>query len=146
MENFYYECIYDVLRNTTRYEEKMTKLNHLKAKITNLHSTKLQRVILDNDEPNRLEGERPALFYILQTRKRRGARMIKSVQNDHGNTQRTTKGIMRTFTTFLRRTYEPIAVDGECVTYMTEVERRELPTARRDQLEGQSHLRNYTLP
>jgi hypothetical protein len=65
MENFYYERIYDVLRNTARHEEKMTKLNHLKAKITNLHSTRFQRVMLDNDGPNRLAGERPALFHIL---------------------------------------------------------------------------------
>ena len=84
MGKFYYECIYDVLRNTARHEEKMTKLDHLKGKITNLHSTRLQRVMLDNDEPNRLVGERPALFHILQIRKRRGARMIQSVQNDHG--------------------------------------------------------------
>ena len=40
------------------------------------------------------------------------ARIIQSVQDDHGNKQRTTKGIMRAFTTFLRRKYEPIAVDG----------------------------------
>jgi len=91
MENVYYECIYDVLRNTARHEEKMTKLNHLKAKITNLHSTRLQHIMLDNDELNRLAGERPALFHILQIRKRRGARMIQSVQDDHGNTQPTTK-------------------------------------------------------
>ena len=61
--------------------------------------------------------------------------MIQSVQDDHGNTQRTTKGIMRAFTTFMRRKYEPIAVDGECVSYMTEVRRKELPTAWRDQVE-----------
>jgi hypothetical protein len=42
---------------------------------------------------------------------------------------------MRAFTTFLRRKYEPIPVDGECVAYMTDVGRRELPTAWRDQLE-----------
>jgi len=42
---------------------------------------------------------------------------------------------MKTFTTFLRQKYEPIAVDGKCFAYMTEVGRRELPTAWRDQLE-----------
>jgi hypothetical protein len=61
--------------------------------------------------------------------------MIQSVQDDHGNTQRTTKGIMRAFTNFPRQKYEPISVDGECVVYMREVGRRELPTAWRDQLE-----------
>jgi hypothetical protein len=42
---------------------------------------------------------------------------------------------MRAFTTFLTRKYEPRAVDGECVAYMTEVERRRLPRSWRDQLE-----------
>jgi len=60
MENFLYECIYDVLRNTYPHGLKMIMLNCLKAKISSLHGDKLQRVMLDNDEPNRLAGERPA--------------------------------------------------------------------------------------
>ena len=134
MENVYYECIYDVLRNTARHEEKMTKLNHLKAKITNLHRTRMQFAILDNDEPNGLAEERPALFHILQLKKRRGAITIQRVWDDHGNSQRTTKYIMRAFTIFMRRKYEPLAVDVECVAYITEMGRRELPRACRDQL------------
>jgi hypothetical protein len=46
--------------------------------------------------------------------------MIRSVQDDHGNAQRAAKGIMKAFTIFLRRKYEPIAVEGEYVAYMTE--------------------------
>ena len=37
MENFYYECIYDVLRNTYQHREKLTLLNRWKAKIVHLH-------------------------------------------------------------------------------------------------------------
>ena len=70
MENFLYECIYDVLQNTYPHGQKIIMLNRLKAKITSLHRDKLQRVMLDNDEPIRLAGERPALFHILQMRKR----------------------------------------------------------------------------
>ena len=40
--------------------------NCLKAKINSLHGDKLQRVMLDNDEPNQLAEERPAHFHILQ--------------------------------------------------------------------------------
>ena len=79
MENFLYECIYDVLRNTYPHGQKMTMFKLLKAKITRLHGEKTQRVMLDNDEPNRLTGERPALFHILQMRKRQEARMIRSI-------------------------------------------------------------------
>jgi hypothetical protein len=70
MENFYYECIYDVPRNNHPHDLKMTVLNRLKAKITTLHRTRLQRVMLDNVDPNRLEGEKLTIFHILQTRKR----------------------------------------------------------------------------
>ena len=55
--------------------------------------------------------------------------MIRSIQDECGNTQRTLKGIMRAFTTFLQRKYEPIVVDKECVTYMAEAGQRAIPTA-----------------
>jgi len=38
----------------------MIMLKRLIAKITSLYGDKLQRVMLDNDEPNRLAGKRPA--------------------------------------------------------------------------------------
>jgi len=37
MENFLYKRIYDILQNTYPHGQKMTMLNHLKAKITSLH-------------------------------------------------------------------------------------------------------------
>jgi hypothetical protein len=55
--------------------------------------------------------------------------MIRSVQDEHGNTQTTTNGIMPAFTTFLRRKYEPIAVEDECIETMAEIGRKDLPTA-----------------
>ena len=110
-------------------------LNRLKGKITNLHADKLQRVMLDNDKPNRLAGERPVRFHILQMRKRQEARMIWSIQDEYGNIQQTMKSIIRAFTSFLRRKYKPIAVDEESVAYMTERGQRPLPTACRDLLE-----------
>jgi len=91
--------------------------------------------MLDNVDPNRLEEEKPALFHILKTRKRQEVRMIRSLQDEHGNNQTKTNGIMRAFTTFLRRKYEPIAVQDECIERMAEIEWRDLPTAWREQLE-----------
>jgi len=57
MENLFYECIYDVLWNTYPHGQKMIMLNRLKTKITSLHRDKLQRQMLENDEPKRLAGE-----------------------------------------------------------------------------------------
>jgi len=66
---------------------QMTMLNRLKAELTSLHRNKLQRIMLDNDEPNRLAVERPALFHIFKMRNRQEARMIRSIQDKFGNTQ-----------------------------------------------------------
>jgi len=41
------------------------------------------------------------------------ARMIRSIQDEFGNTQQSMKGIIE----HLRRKYEPFAVDEECVAY-----------------------------
>ena len=96
-------------------------LNRLKAKITSLNGDKLQRGMLDHDEPNRLAGEITALFHILQMQKRQEARMIRSIHDECGNTQQTMKGFILSFTSFPRRKYETIAVDEVCVAYTAEV-------------------------
>jgi hypothetical protein len=46
------------------------------------------------------------------------------MQDEYGSTERTTKGIMQAFTSFLQRKYEAIAVEEECVTHMVEAGRR----------------------
>ena len=43
--------------------------------------------------------------------------------------------VIQAFTSFLRRKYEPIAVDEECVAYIAEAGQRALPTAWRELLE-----------
>jgi hypothetical protein len=121
MYNFLYECVYDILRNTYTHGQKMTMLNRLKAKITCLNGDKLQRGMLDNDAPNRIAGEIPELFHILQMQKRQEARMIGSIHDECGNTQQTMKGFIPSFTSFQRLKYESIAVDEMCVAYMAEI-------------------------
>jgi hypothetical protein len=79
-----------------------------------LHNDKLKAVMIDN-ENDRLKGEEPTLFHILEVNKRRTARTIQSVQDSHGFTQISAMGIMRDFANYLRRKYEPIAVDDSCV-------------------------------
>jgi hypothetical protein len=90
-ENFYYECIYDVLSTAQPYGVKRTQLNRLKAKITNLHSKRLQCVMFDNDDRNQLVGERPILFHVLHMRKRREERIIQHAQDEYGCNQRPSR-------------------------------------------------------
>ena len=140
VENLIYECIYDVLGNSYPHGQKMIVLNRLKAKITSLHGDKLQRVLLDKGEPNRLAGERSALFHILQMRERQEARMIRSIQDECGNPQQTVKGTKE------QLKYEPIAVDEECVANMAEAGQRALPIAWRDLLERPILLEEVHIP
>lgn len=66
MENFLYECIYDILRSSAPQENKWPALQKYKAKIVKLHTDKLNTVLLDNDENDRLDGEEPTLFHVLK--------------------------------------------------------------------------------
>jgi hypothetical protein len=91
---------------------EMTMLKPLKAKITSLYGEKIQRVMLDNDEPNRLAGKRPALSNSSDAK-------TTGSQNDPEYTGRvwehpSMKGIIRAFTSSLRRKHKPIAVDEVC--------------------------------
>jgi len=42
MENFYYNCIYDILQEPTQPREMSARLHELKAKIIRLHNKRMQ--------------------------------------------------------------------------------------------------------
>jgi hypothetical protein len=46
-ENFYYECIYDILKDHRHPREETLILNHLKAKIVCIHNKRFQSLPLD---------------------------------------------------------------------------------------------------
>lgn len=61
IENFYHAFLYDVLQDTKPQEEKMVTLNHSKAKLIRLYSTKLARGNIDTHNLDKLHGERVCL-------------------------------------------------------------------------------------
>jgi hypothetical protein len=75
MENHLYECIYDVLQQSSP-SDNLPVLNRLKAKIVRLHSIRLQEILLDNTKADRIDEEQPSLYHILQMRRRRTQRTI----------------------------------------------------------------------
>jgi len=102
-----------VLRNIGQHRAKSTALEQLKAKIVRLNCARLQRVLIDMDDPNTLMGESPSLFHLLKMRTRRESRMVVSEDGGHPGVN---KGLRATFANYMRRKNEPIAVDSECVT------------------------------
>lgn len=79
--------------------EKLPALNCLKAKIVKLHSDRLKKVLIDTNENDRVEGEKPTLYHILQKQKRCTARTIRSIRDDYGHIQISPQGTIQTFMT-----------------------------------------------
>jgi len=50
--------------------------------------------------------------------KRRNARVIQQIQYEHERIQKSQTGLMKAFTRYLRRNYELIIVDDECIAAM----------------------------
>jgi len=63
--------MYDVLNANSTYGEEVPALSRLKAKIVKLHSDRLTNFLRDTNEKDRVEGEKPTLYHILQMQKQR---------------------------------------------------------------------------
>jgi len=61
----------------------MTKLNCLKVKIIKLNNTYQQRVMLNNSEQDRVEGETPTIHHIIKSRKRQETRTIDKIRDNN---------------------------------------------------------------
>ena len=119
MENQYYACIYDILRDDRPHAEKATELHRFKAKLIRLHNARMQSVMLDTEEADRMVGENPTLFQVLGRQKRRTAHVVQLVQDEDGHTHISPKDILHAFTTYFKEKYETIAVNEECIAAMS---------------------------
>jgi len=115
MENFYYACLYDVLRQPRPHAEKRTKLYHLKAKIVKLHTTRLEQGQVEHRSPDIFQEERMSLFQLIKRREKRGKREIVRVQEREHGWQTSARDIIRVFSEHMRKKYCPIQVDEDCV-------------------------------
>ena len=84
MENHLYECIYDVLQLDPSSQNIRSILNRLQGKIIWLHSIRMQRLLLDTEEADRLECERPTLYHTLKMKWRRSQRTIHYLRDENG--------------------------------------------------------------
>jgi hypothetical protein len=48
-ENFYYDCVYDIVSTANPYHGGISALNHLRTNIVKLNSRKLQANMSDNE-------------------------------------------------------------------------------------------------
>ena len=127
LENFYYECIYDLVRTADTNPSAIPAIHHLNAKIVRLHAKRLQSSMLDITPADNVPGETPTLYQILRIHKRRTARLIRSVRDETGTIQTSATGIATAFTSFFRHKYRRIDPDEECVEALAQLIRAELP-------------------
>jgi hypothetical protein len=106
LENFQYECIYDILQDSRHPMEKAPLLHHLNAKISHIHSKRFHSLPLDTPAPTLFQGQHPSNFHLLNMRKRRASRLITSIIDTDGVIQTSTRGILRTFVALLQRKYD----------------------------------------
>ena len=128
MENFYYECLHDILREADTHGANIPALNNIKAKIVNLHSTRLRTSLLDTTEADQTAGEESTLFHLIQIQQRRTDRTVRSARDDNGLIHTSPKGIALAFTTFFRAKYDNIKVDAESLSTLAEIVRIDHPT------------------
>ena len=142
METFYYDEIYNILQETTIQKSTSRKLKKLKDSIVGLHHTQEQRILLDTDEPDRIAKEGPSLYHIVILRKRQEARIIHNIHEIYGNLQTKSTDILRTFTDLMRRKYDYIQVDEDCVIRMANTLNKTLPHAANIVLYARHNERN----
>jgi len=87
MENFYYACLYDALKQPIQHAEKKTMINRLQAKILQIHTAKLERGQLELKTQDILQEERMSLFQLIKRRQRSKQRENQAAQNQNNERQ-----------------------------------------------------------
>jgi hypothetical protein len=115
IENFYYECIYDLLRTADTNPGAIVTLRQLKAKLIRLHTTRHRMTMLDTAPSDNFPGESPTLYQLIRRHKRRATRIVRSVRDTDGTIQTSPVGIATAFVTFFQEKYQAVNVDPESV-------------------------------
>jgi hypothetical protein len=87
LENFYYDVMYQAIRNPTNHQNTARKLKEMKAKIMTLHIINKGGILMDTVEKDRLPGEEVTLHQYIKSRKRRLPRTVSHVTDEHGSFQ-----------------------------------------------------------
>ena len=119
--NYYFECIYEVLQKSSPTESKLPTLNRLKAKLVRLQGMRLQKLLLDTNVTDEIDGGKPTLYNVLQTTRRKEERKIYSLRDTNGEVQMSPSGIARTMTSYLREKYDRIEVDARSIQELVKI-------------------------
>jgi hypothetical protein len=100
--NFYHGILYDLIQSPPPHEDKITTINHIRAKIVRLYAARLRHVNIELHDTDALQTERTTLYQLMRRRRRRVQWTITSVHDPaRGISTTTTKGIVNVFSNYL---------------------------------------------
>jgi len=102
MEDHLYHCIYDIQQSNSTPETKLATLNRYKAKLVHLKVRQMEKLMLNTNEHDMIDGEEPTLFHMLKTMKWRKAQIIHQVKDRSVRIINTPKDIAHTFVVHMR--------------------------------------------
>jgi len=100
--------------------EGMAAVSRIKAKFVKLYGDRIARGTIEMQNQDKLQEEKISLFHLIKLRQRWERRAFTHVHDPVSGMQTTTRGIVNTFSSYLRRKYGHLTVDDECVKQMTE--------------------------
>ena len=112
LENFYYDAIYQAIRDHHATANLRQKINRLKAKILRLTSKHMRGILLDTVDTDALQNEAITTYHYIRSRKRAKMRNVSQILDDEGNLQEDHDKIMKVFTAYLGLKYSNIECDG----------------------------------
>jgi hypothetical protein len=66
LEDFYYECIYDIVRTADTNPSAITALHQYKVKPVRLHTKRVQRSVMNISDADNIAGELPTLQQLIR--------------------------------------------------------------------------------
>jgi len=135
MENFYYTCLYDVLRNHEHRMTRTEKVNRLKAQLIKLYRDRAAAGMIEMQSLDSFQEERISLFHIKR-RTRREIRTVSQVTEPNGRKHTTSTTIIETFVAHFEQKFQLIQVDEGCVKSMVDAGYRRLPEDLKEILDG----------
>jgi hypothetical protein len=107
---FYYTCIYDLLRKPNNFLDLHVKLKYYKAKIIQLHSNQMQHLQAELRGNITVPAEQPSLYHIITRQQLRKKNFITEI-TDRSNVRQTQKpNIRKTFYTELHARFAHIPI------------------------------------
>jgi exonuclease III len=120
MENFYYQCIYDLISEKQRDQNITTRLKYFKDKIMDLQRIKTQKIILEAQDQGPVQNERATLYYLCKARRKRTGRMINQITDEGGRKLDTHEEIMRMMTEKVKEGFKATLCDKQGVERLCE--------------------------